>query len=57
MTDQEKAGLTMALIAFKTINDMIQQGFGVEDIGAVVNRNIEELERMIADQRTTSLDS
>ncbi len=47
MTAKEKAGLNMARIALKTIQEMLGAGMGREDIEKTVNHNIRTLDALI----------
>ncbi len=49
MTPNEKAGLSMARIALKTIKEMLDIGMRREDIGMALEHNIRTLDALIED--------
>ncbi len=46
-TQIEKAGLNMALIAFKTVKEMLENGMKRSDIQALVDHNIRALDELV----------
>ncbi len=53
-TNREKAGLALALNAYRNIQQLLEDGRTVKQIGEIVCLNIDALEKMVASDEMLS---